>query len=96
MPMSTNNWIFKDGVTSQGTYNTFPDAFKAMFNTMKRGVERGRKYNEMLKQLVIIAPTKDQHGDFRKYDYMAATELAKSSDLLTPEGIINSRVFKRQ
>lgn len=94
MPMN-NEWIFKDGPSQVGV-NSFPFAYRAMFNALKKGVESGRKYNDMVKQMVIIAPTKDQHGDFRRYNYDQATELAKASDLLTPEGIINSRVFKRQ
>jgi hypothetical protein len=95
--MSTNitKWTFKDG-PSQFPYDTFPLAFRAMFNTVKTGVEKGRKFNEMTKQMVILAPTKDQHGDFRRYNYDAATELAKASELLTSDGEINGRVFKRR
>jgi hypothetical protein len=95
LPMNSNQWIFKDG-SSQFTCDSFPYAYRTMFNTLKKGVESGRKYNDMVKQMVIIAPTKDQHGDLRRYNYADATELAKSSEVLTATGEINSRVFKRQ
>ena len=90
-----NTWIFRDGL-SQTSWNSFPYAFRAMHTAIKTGVEKGRKYADMTKQMVIISPQKDQHGDPRKYNYTAATELAKASDLLTPTGEINSRVFKRK
>jgi hypothetical protein len=90
-----NDWIFKDG-PSQVSCTSFPFAYRAMFNTLKKGVETGRKYEDMVKQMVIISPQKDQHGDLRRYSYSAATDLAKSSGLLTPDGQINSREFKRR
>jgi hypothetical protein len=90
-----NTWIFKDGV-SQYTCDSFPYAYRLMFNTLKKGVETGRKYNDMVKAMVIISPQNDQHGDPRRYSYAQATELAKASELLTPSGEINSKVFKRK
>ena len=94
--MSNNiKWTFKDG-PSQFTCDSFPIAFRMMFNVVKKGVESGRKYNDMIKQMIIIAPIKDQHGDLRRYSYTEATELAKASELLTSDGQINSRVFKKR
>ena len=88
-------WIFKDGLTEQKC-TSFPYAYRAMFNTLKNGVEKGRKYDDMIKQMVIISPQKDAHGDNRRYSYASATEMAKASGLLTPDGQINSREFKRR
>ena len=88
-------WIFKDGAT-QTKCTSFPYAYRLMFNTRKQGVEKGRKYNDMIAQMVIISPQKDNHGDPRKYNYAAATDMAKASGLLTPDGQINSREFKRR
>jgi hypothetical protein len=93
--MSNTQWIFKDGF-SQTSWNSFPYAYRAMFQALKTGVEKGRKYDDMVKQMVIISPQKDQHGDPRRYNYASATELAKASDLLTAQGEINSRVFKKR
>lgn len=93
--MNNSEWLFKDGV-SQTSCTSFPYAYRLMHNTIKKGVESGRKYEDMVKQMVIIAPTKDQHGDPRRYAYGAATDLAKSMGLLTVDGQINSREFKRR
>ena len=93
--MNESTWTFKDGL-GQTTWNSFPYAYRAMFQSLKLGVEKGRKYDEMVKKMVIISPQKDQHGDPRRYSYAQATELAKASELLTPTGEINSRVFKRR
>ena len=67
-----------------------------MFNTLKKGVEAGRKYEDMIKNMVIISPQKDAHGDPRRYNYASATDMAKASGLLTPDEQINSREFKRR
>jgi hypothetical protein len=88
-------WIFKDGAT-QTKCTSFPYAYRLMFNTLKQGVEKGRKYDDMIKGMLIISPQKDNHGDPRTYNYAAATDMAKASGLLTPDGQINSREFKRR
>jgi len=93
--MNNNDWIFKDGASTVSC-TSFPYAYRVMYNAIKKGVETGRKYNDMVKQMIIISPQKDQHGDPRRYNYTDATELAKSSGLLTPAGEINSREFKRK
>ena len=90
-----NEWIFKDGAT-QTKCTSFPYAYRLMFDTLKRGVEKGRKYDDMIRQMLIISPQKDRHGDPRKYSYATATQMATDSGLLTPEGQINSREFKRR
>ena len=94
-PMNKVTWIFKDGA-SQVTCDSFPYAFRMMFNSVKKGVESGRKYNEMVKQMSILSPAKDQHGDPRIYSYTDATEMATAQGLLTADGQINSREFKRK
>lgn len=88
-------WIFKDGATKTSC-TSFPYAYRLMWNTLKQGVEKGRKAADMERQMLIISPQKDNHGDPRKYDYAAATAMATASGLLTPEGLINSREFKRR
>jgi hypothetical protein len=90
-----NEWIFKDGLT-ETKCTSFPYAYRAMFNTLKKGVENGRKYDDMIKAMSILSPQKDVHGDPRRYNYASATEMAKASGLLTPDGQINSREFKRR
>lgn len=90
-----NDWIFKDGAT-QTKCTSFPYAYRLMFNTLKQGVEKGRKYEDMIKQMSIVSPQKDTHGDNRVYSYASATQMATASGLLTPDGQINSREFKRR
>jgi hypothetical protein len=90
-----NTWIFKDGLAEQ-KHVSFPYAYRAMFNTLKKGVEGGRKYEDMIKQMSIISPMKDAHGDFRRYNYASATEMAKASGLVTAVGEINSREFRKK
>lgn len=89
-----NNWIFKDGL-AETKCTSFPYAYRAMYYSVKKGVESGRKFEDMTKQMVILAPTKDAHGDQRRYNYNAATEMAKSSGLLDSHGEINNREFKK-
>ena len=92
-----NDWIFKDG-TTQIVCTSFPFAYRIMFNTLKQGVEKGRKYEDMIRQMLIISPIKDNRGTGtpRTYTYASATEMATASGLLTAEGQINSKEFKRR
>ena len=85
-------WIFKDGAT-QTKCTSFPYAYRLMFDTLKRGVEKGRKYDDMVRQMLIISPQKDAHGDLRKYNYDAATQMATDMGILL-DGQIVSRNLK--
>jgi len=85
-------WIFKDGLSQQGC-TSFPYAFRLMYNAVKTGVEKGRKFNDMVKQMAIIAPTKDQHGDPRRYNYQEAAQMAEIQGFFV-NGQIDSRKFK--
>jgi len=91
----TNDWIFKDG-TTQTSCTTFPYAYRAMHTALKKGVEQGRKHDDMIRRMSIISPMKDTHGDKRVYSYAAATSMAQNSGLLDASGQINSREFKRR
>ena len=93
--MNTNLWIFRDGVSPGVQCNSFPFAFRAMFYSVKKGLETGRKLVDMEKSMVIISPIKDIHGDKRKYSYAEASKMAKGSGLLTADGNINSKEFKK-
>lgn len=88
-------WLFKDGVTVIEC-TSFPYAFRTMFNTIRKGVEKGgRKYEDMVKQMFIVNLHKDRMGDTKTYSYAEAIQMAKTMDLLTPAGEINSREFRR-
>ncbi len=89
-------WIFNDGATKV-EYPTFPLAFRAMFMTIKQGVEKGkRKYNDMVKQMTIVSPMNDRMtGKPKVYSYFAATQFARDLGVLTPDGQLNSREYKK-
>ena len=89
-----SKWLFKDGATVIEC-TSFPYAFRTMFNTVKKGVEKGRKYEDMVKAMSIVSPAKDRLGNTKSYNYAEATEMATNSGLLTSDGQINSREFKR-
>jgi hypothetical protein len=88
-----NTWILKNGATST-SYDSFPLAYRVMFTIAKKAVETKNSAN-VIKGLSIISPIKDVHGANRVYSYDAASKFATDTGLLTPEGIINSREFKR-
>ena len=89
--MGTMNttWIFDDGL-QQHLCATFPYAFRFMYSAMKKGVEQGKSYEDMARKFRILSPT----GTV--YNYIRASALATQQGLLTPEGTINSREFKRK
>lgn len=87
-------WILKNGVSKQ-EFDSFPYAFRTMFAIAKKAVETPNSA-KVISQLSIISPQKDVHGDPRTYTFAAATQMAKDSGLLTPNGEINSREFKRR
>ena len=67
-----------------------------MFNFLKKGIEQGRKHDDMVKGMVIISPQRDIHGNLRRYSWASATQLAKDMELLTSDGEINSRAMKKK
>lgn len=74
---------------------SFPYAFRMMWNAIRKGLENGKNLNDMTRKMFIVAPIKDRHGDPRVYSYAESVEMAKSQGLLTPDGQINSKEFKR-
>jgi hypothetical protein len=90
-----NKWIFRDGPTAVEC-TSFPFAFRAMWTVAKKGVEKGRKMDDILRQMTITSPMVDRStGKPKVYSYTAATQFAKDTGVLTPDGQINSREFKR-
>ena len=87
-------WIFKDGC-SVTDCTSFPYAYRTMWNTVRKGVEKGRKHDDMIRQMWIISPIRDRNGDLKRYSYSQATEMAKNQGLLSADGQINSREFRR-
>jgi len=86
------NWILKNG-SQVVDCASFPFAYRTMFNMVRKGIADKKPVN--LNNLSILGP-KNLRGDRRTYSYQAATELATEQGLLTPEGQINSREFKKK
>lgn len=82
-------WTFDDGLQRK-PYSSFPYAYRALYNALKRGVEQGKKYDDMVKNFRILTPFNTV------YNYKRATELATQQGLLTSDGMINSKEFRRK
>lgn len=87
-------WKFKYGMTVTEC-TSFPFAFRTMWNTVRKELEKGQNQNDMIRKMSIVAPIKDRNGDPKTYSYTEAVSMAQSSGLLTPEGLINGKEFKR-
>ena len=83
------NWFFNDGLQIHPC-TSFPFAFRMMFNQIRKALEAGKNTDEMTRRFTITSPVG------RVYDYDRATQLATDQGLLTLEGTINSREFKRK
>jgi len=89
-----NKWILKNGMASQ-EFDSFPFAFRTMFSIVKKAVESKNSAN-VIGQLSIVSPIMDRStGKPKVYSYTAATQFAKDTGVLTTDGQINSREFKR-
>lgn len=86
------NWIFKNGGQNIDCMS-FPYAFRAMFNVVRKAI--ADKKPVTTKDMSILGP-KNVRGDRKSYSYDEATTLATEQGLLTVDGQINSREFKRR
>jgi hypothetical protein len=84
-----NTWKFYDGIQTH-TFTTFPYAFRAMFNQIKRGLEAGRSPALTAKKFKITSPVK------REYSLSQANELAIAQGLLNKDGTLNAKEFKNK
>jgi hypothetical protein len=84
-----NSWIFDDGV-NKNSCTSFPYAFRNMFHAFKKGIESGKNASELASKFKIISPLK------KVYPYHRACDLATDQGLLTPDGQINGREFKKR
>lgn len=90
--MSNANWIFKNGRQSTDC-TSFPYAFRTMHNVVRKANENKQPINTQ--DLTILGP-KNGKGERESYSYFKATQLAQAQGLLSPDGQINSREFKRR
>lgn len=86
------NWILKNG-SQKIDYTSFPYAYRTAFNIVRKSILGKKPINT--RDLTIQGP-KDPRGDRKIYSYDEATRLATDMGLLTPEGQINGKEFKRR
>lgn len=84
-----NSWTFYDGVNTQ-VFSTFPYAYRTMFLLVKQNLENGKQIDVVTKNFKIIAPTK------KVYTFDQANTLATNQGLLSKDGTLNSKEFKRK
>jgi hypothetical protein len=88
-----SNWIYKNGTTKLDC-DSFPFAFRTAFTAVRKAVEAKQSPASVAKHITILGP-KNSRGDRTTYTYDAALQLAKDQGLVTAEGNINSREFKK-
>ena len=90
-----SKWLFRNGATTIEC-TSFPYAFRVMHNTIRRGVEKdGKKREDLTKRMSIVSPIKNRMGDTKVYSYAEAMEMAKNNGLMSADGQLNSREFRR-
>jgi len=85
------NWTLING-NQKIPCDSFPYAYRAMHGIVRKSMETGL-VDKTIKQLSIVGPNM---GKPRTYSYATATQQATATGLLTPDGNINSREFKRK
>lgn len=90
--MANINWIFRNGVHDIDC-TSFPNAFRTMYTIVKKSIVDKKPINT--KNLSILGP-KNSRGERKPYSYDAASKLATEQGLLTIDGQINSREFKKR
>jgi len=90
--MNDANWILQNG-SQKIDCASFPYAYRTMYNIVRKGIADKKPVNT--RGLSILGP-KNIRGERTTYSYESATLLATEQGLLTPDGQINSREFKRR
>jgi hypothetical protein len=90
------NWILKNGTTQQDC-TTFPFAYRAAYNIVRRAVDEKQNVAAAMRAITILGPP-DGRGKRPSYSYAAASQFARESGLLSGEGTgsINAREFKKR
>jgi len=87
-----NQWQFKNGLNTT-EFQTFPLAFRAMFNLVRKGVEDKKPVDTS--KFSIVGP-KNPRGENVRYNYNQAMEFAGSFGLVNQDGYLNGKEFKRK
>ncbi len=91
---NTTKWILRDGLQTIDC-SSFPYAYRTMFSIMKKGVEKGRKFDDMKTKMSITGPVSPGAKAVR-YSYEEATAKATAQGLVNGDGNIDQREFKKK
>lgn len=87
-------WKLKNGIQTSDC-DSFPYAFRAAFNLVRKAIEAKQDVSAVIKGISIVGPP-NQKGKRTTYSYADAKQMAEGMGLLSPDGQINSREFKRR
>lgn len=88
-------WLLKNGA-SVVECTSFPYAYRTAFNLIRKAIEAKQDASALMRKISIVSPHRDRLGSVKTYSYAEATQMAEGMGLLTPDGQINSREFKRR
>lgn len=88
------NWTLKHN-NSTIECASFPFAYRTAWNLVRKAVEAKQNPASVAKGITIHGPVNGR-GERATYSYNAATELATAQGLVTADGSLNSREFKRR
>ncbi len=87
-------WILKNGA-ARTECASFPFAFRTAFGLIRKAIEAKQDASAVMRNISIVGPPNPK-GERTTYSYASAKQMAEGMGLLTPEGTINSREFKRR
>lgn len=92
--MTNYQWILNNGKQAIPC-ETFPLAFRTMFNIVRTAREAGKNVPSVTREISIVGPIGSPTMK-KTYSYYDALDAAKTRNLLTADGLINSREFKKK
>ena len=92
--MNNATWTLVNG-KSKSDCSTFPFAFRQAYFLIEDEKKAKRPALELMKSLKILGPP-NLRGERTTYSWSSATDFAKNSGLLTPDGTLNNKEFKRK
>jgi hypothetical protein len=92
--MNNANWILING-KSKSDHSTFPFAFREAYFLIEAEKKAKRPPLALIKGLKILGPP-NSRNERTTYSWSSASDLARSNGLLTVDGSLNSKEFKRR
>ena len=92
--MNNATWTLING-KGKSDYSTFPFAFRQAYFLIEAEKKAKRPALELMKILKILGPP-NLRNERTTYTWSAASDLARSNGLLTLDGQINNKEFKRK